>query len=96
MNRIAERTRESRNSGYTSQAHAIICRKFERAVHLTSGWNDIMKKKRKPDFLFVLAIIVGIGVIITMRAQAGAEAQLAKSAASGNVAVVQATLKKTN
>ena len=55
-----------------------------------------MKKKRKPDFLFVLAIIVGIGVILTMRAQAGPDAQLTKGAAGSNIAVAQTALKKTN
>lgn len=29
-------------------------------------------KKRKPDFILILAVLVGIGVIITMKAQAGA------------------------
>lgn len=65
-------------------------------MNFTSSWNDIMKKKRKPDFLFVLAIIVGIGVIITMRTQPGADAQLAQGAASSNIAVAQTVLKKTN
>lgn len=55
-----------------------------------------MKKKRKPDFLFLLAIIVGVGVILTMRAQAGPDAQQAKSSASSNLAVAQTALKKTN
>ena len=49
-----------------------------------------MKRRRKPDFLLLLAIIVGIGVIITMRVQAGADAQLThKGVASGSVAVIQ-------
>lgn len=48
-----------------------------------------MKIKRKPDFLLLLAIIVGVGVIITMRVQAGADAHLVKGAASGGVTVVQ-------
>lgn len=30
-----------------------------------------MRIKRKPDFLFILAILVGIGVVVTMRAQPG-------------------------
>ena len=54
-----------------------------------------MKKKRKPDFLFVLALVVGIGVILTMRAQAGPDAQWVKGAAS-NVAVAQTVMKKAN
>lgn len=53
-------------------------------------------KRRKPDFLFLLAIIVGIGVILTMRAQAGADAQLTKGAASSTIAAAQTPLKKTN
>lgn len=28
-----------------------------------------MRIRRKPDFLFILAILVGIGVVVTMRAQ---------------------------
>ena len=55
-----------------------------------------MMKKRKPDFLFVLAIIVGIGVIVTMRAQAGLYPHVTKAEASSSVAVVQTALKKTN
>lgn len=31
----------------------------------------MIKKRRKPDFMFVLAVIVALGVIITMKAQAG-------------------------
>jgi hypothetical protein len=34
-----------------------------------------MKIKRKPDFLFILAVLVGIGVLVTMRAQSGSVAQ---------------------
>ncbi len=55
-----------------------------------------MKKTRKPDFLFLLAIIVGVGVIITMRAQAGADAQLAKNSANSAIAAAPTALKKTN
>lgn len=86
---VAERPRELRNSGKDSSRHVNACRKVKRAVNLTSGWNDIMKIKRKPDFLLLLAIIVGVGVIITMRVQAGADAHSVKGAASSGVAVVQ-------
>lgn len=33
-------------------------------------------RKRKPDFILLLAIIVGLGVIITMMTQAGAESRV--------------------
>lgn len=54
-------------------------------------------KRHKPDILFLLAIIVGIGVILTMRVQAGAT-QTAKEAVSSDIAVAQTPLKnkKTN
>ena len=52
--------------------------------------------RRKPDFLFLLAIIVGVGVILTMRAQAGSDAHLTKDGLSHNVAVAQTPIKKTN
>ena len=48
-----------------------------------------MKIKRKPDFLLLLAIIVGIGVIITMRVQASADAHLVKGVTNSGVVVVQ-------
>ncbi len=44
-----------------------------------------MRIKRKPDFLFILAILVGIGVLVTMRAQPGNAAQ---AAPTSNVSVV--------
>lgn len=31
----------------------------------------MIRKRKKPDFLFVLAVIVGLGVIISMKAQPG-------------------------
>ena len=67
----------------------LAVRLVKGVMNLTIG-NNLMKKRRKPDFLLLLVIIVGIGVIITMRMQAGADAQLAhKGAASGSVVVVQ-------
>jgi len=34
-------------------------------------------KKRKPDFILILAVLVGIGVVATMKAQADAQSGIA-------------------
>ena len=54
-----------------------------------------MKIRRKPDFLFLLAIIVGLGVILTMRAQASSDSH-AKSSISNTYTAAQTAFKKTN
>ena len=33
-------------------------------------------KKRKPDLVLILAVIVGLGVVLTMKAQASATSQV--------------------
>ncbi len=54
-----------------------------------------MKIRRKPDFLFLLAIIVGLGVILTMRAQAGSDTH-SQSSTGSTYAAAQTAFKKTN
>ena len=87
---IAEHACELRNSRFYVQDRVTLAvRLVKGAMSLTIG-NNIMKRRRKPDFLLLLAIIVGIGVIITMRVQAGADAHLThKGVSSGSVAVIQ-------
>ena len=49
----------------------------------------MIKKRRKPDFMFVLAVIVGLGVIITMKAQTGAGQQTQSASVSAKPATIQ-------
>lgn len=53
----------------------------------------MIKKRRKPDFIFVLAVIVGLGVILTMKAQAGAGQQTQHASVSAKPVMVQSALK---
>ncbi len=52
-----------------------------------------MKIKHKPDFLLVLAIVVGVGVVLTMKVQPGTPAQLASHTTSVSAVVVSAAVK---
>ncbi len=38
--------------------------------------------KRKPDYLLILAVLVGIGVVVTMKAQADAQSAAANKVES--------------
>lgn len=42
----------------------------------------MIRKRRKPDFLLVLVVVVGLGVIISMKLQPGAQAPAASPAVS--------------
>ncbi|NOX42759.1 MAG: hypothetical protein GXP19_03370 [Gammaproteobacteria bacterium] len=52
--------------------------------------------KRKPDFILVLAVLVGIGVIITMKAQAGAESGVVVNKVEGKALYHDAWTKINN
>lgn len=36
-------------------------------------WQIVRINKREPDYLLILAVLVGIGVVVTMKAQADAQ-----------------------
>lgn len=53
----------------------------------------MIRKRRRPDFLFVLAVIVGLGVILTMKVQAGAGQNAQTLSVSAKPVLVQSALK---
>lgn len=53
----------------------------------------MIKKRRKPDFLLVLAVIVALGVVITMKAQPVMSKQTQSASINATPVMMQSALK---